>query len=141
MSIVTFLILHVLITEVIKVVPLITCYITTAVSPDAWDTFYYICNSAISWEIKFPCQNTIGLITIISLQHCSRFMGKVYYQFYFYELTSFYLSLISLENNSYIFEWKMKDQKRLVVRHRDPGTKLHDIVTRDYHVLHLDYVA
>ena len=47
-------------------------------------------------------------------------------------------SFISSENKC---EWKMKDQKRLVVRHRDPGTKLHDIVTRDYHVLHLDYVA
>ena len=34
-----------------------------------------------------------------------------------------------------------KRSKMTVVRHKDPGTKLHDIVTRDYHVLHLDYVA
>ena len=73
-------------------------------------------------------------------------MGKVYYQFYFYELTSFSNSILcKTVDIHHLFHQKINvtenKRSKKTVRHRDPGTKLHDIVTRDYHVLHLDYVA
>ena len=49
-------------------------------------------------------------------------------------------SLLNFHNKTLQYQ-NCKCNERLVARYRDPGTKLHDMVTRDYHVLHLDYVA